>query len=267
MMTSGRHLLAALVVVSLLSASRAQSDLESPEEGGFSVLPGCGTQKMDLMLVIDTSENEAAFKEFQDFASDIIRFANPDTGLVRVGVVAYSSEVNHRIRLSDYSRTADLVSAVESLKFQPGRRDTSGGLQSMRQLFRETLGDRPDAPNVALLLTSGNSVLRTEEVSKEGRLAHDADINVFVVGVGVQDEREINDIVSSPTDETKYLVDSTDDLEWMPDVVFNQMCISESIHHFKGIRFRPCETHFPILSVIPVAFPSFKTYLFRKAFT
>ena len=51
---------------------------------------------------------------------------------------------------------------------------------------------------------------------------------MFVVGVGVKNEREINSIVSPPTDETKFLVDDVADLAFLPDVVFAQMCISES---------------------------------------
>ena len=44
----------------------------------------------------------------------------------------------------------------------------------------------------------------------------------------MKNEREINSIVSSPTDETKFLVDDIADLSFLPDVVFAQMCISES---------------------------------------
>ncbi|KAK7502425.1 hypothetical protein BaRGS_00006378, partial [Batillaria attramentaria] len=229
-MASGRHLLAVLVMASLLWANRAQDGIPpglDPEEGGF-IVPGCGTQKMDLILILDTSENEAAYRALQSFATNFVQFANPDNGLVRVGVVAYSSEVNKRIELTEFSRTVDLVSAISSLRFQPGRRDTAGGLQSMRQLFKPTLGDRPDVPNVALLLTTGNSVLRAGEVSKEARLAHDAGIHVFVVGVGVGNEREINSIVSSPTDETKFVVDDIADLSFLPDVVYSQMCITSN---------------------------------------
>ena len=68
------------------------------------------------------------------------------------------------------------------------------------------------------------------QVTKEARQAHDLGINVFVVGVGVKNEREINSIVSPPTDETKFLVDDVADLAFLPDVVFAQMCISESFH-------------------------------------
>ena len=64
-------------------------------------------------------------------------------------------------------------------------------------------------------------------MSREARQAHEEGINVFVVGVGVKDEREINDIVSSPTDETKFLVDDIADVFVLPDVVFAQMCMSK----------------------------------------
>ena len=121
---------------------------------------------MDLILVLDSSENEPAFQALKTFASNLVQFAKPDSGLIRIGVVAYSSEVNRRIELSEFTRTVDLISAISSLKYQPGRRDTAGGLQSMRQLFKTSLGDRPDAPNVALLLTTGNSVLRASEVGR-----------------------------------------------------------------------------------------------------
>ena len=55
----------------------------------------------------------------------------------------------------------------------------------------------------------------------------------------MKNEREINSIVSPPTDETKFLVDDVADLAFLPDVVFAQMCISESFQRtvYVYVRF------------------------------
>ncbi|KAL8564100.1 hypothetical protein ACOMHN_034577 [Nucella lapillus] len=220
-------MVALLLTLCILSLGAAQDDLLSasyPEEGGFSV-PGCGSQKMDLILVLDSSQNQAAFQALQDFASSLVQFANPDAGFVRVGLVVFGSRVHRQVDLRQRTGTADLVSTITSLRLQPGGRDISMGLQTMRRLFHGSLGDRPDAPNVALLLTTGNADVRASEVSRQAAGAKDQGIQMFVVGVGVQSPGQINDIASSPTEETSFLMDNIADLAFLPDVVFAQMCV------------------------------------------
>lgn len=128
----------------------------------------CGNQMMDVVLVLDVSDDAAALEAFRSFAVEFARFANLDSGLVRIGVVTYSAEVDQRVDLTRFTQTEALVRFLTSLRLQRGRRDTAGGLQAMRQLFTPERGDRPDAPNLALLLTTGNSVLRATQVRQRG---------------------------------------------------------------------------------------------------
>ncbi|XP_076459446.1 LOW QUALITY PROTEIN: uncharacterized protein LOC143292771 [Babylonia areolata] len=229
-MTRGGEVIALLLMLGLLSLTGAQSTGNGavpalyPEEGGFSV-PGCGTQKMDLILMLDSSENPASFQALQAFASSLVQFANPDAGFVRVGLVTFGSRVHQRMDLTQVSSTADMVAAIGAVPLQPGRRDMALALQTARQLFHPTLGDRPDAPNVVVLLTTGNADVREAEVANQAAGAKAQGISMFAVGVGVPNEDQINGIVSSPPDETKFLVDDIADLAFLPDVVFSQICV------------------------------------------
>jgi len=68
-------------------------------------------------------------------------------------------------------------------------------------------GDRSDAPNVAVLITDGPSNKNSWQTVPNAKAARNADINIFVIGVGLEvDPFEMKGIAGS-NDRIKYVED------------------------------------------------------------
>lgn len=188
---------------------------------------------MDLVFVVDTSQfsntSESLDKEIlvKTFLTSFLESTDIDSGKVKIGLVTFSTHPEVVFDLNRYSKSTDMVDAIFTADFIPGERNTADALGRVRsQLFAR---DRPDAPNVVLLLTSGKSnrneyrTLQEAEGLKYGR------VNIFVVGYGLdkEAEEEINEIASKPTLENTFLMDVVDELEVAKEVVFLQIFTSK----------------------------------------
>lgn len=62
------------------------------------------------------------------------------------------------IQLNEYSNRGEASQAVLDLRYQGGRTNTGAAIEYMRNtMFTSGNGDRPDVPNVAIVITDGGS--------------------------------------------------------------------------------------------------------------
>jgi len=83
-----------------------------------------------------------------------------------------------------------------------GRTNTTAALNLLRRtVFQTSAGDRPSAPNVAVLVANGESTLDGDRVSTEAAACRDAGIVMVVVAADrtMTDSVELKSIVSPPT--------------------------------------------------------------------
>ena len=95
-----------------------------------------------------------------------------------------------------------LSQAVRQLPYLGGRTNTTAALNLLRRtVFQTSAGDRPSAPNVAVLVANGESTLDGDRVSTEAAACRDAGIVMVVVAADrtMTDSVELKSIVSSPT--------------------------------------------------------------------
>ena len=79
---------------------------------------------------------------------------------------------------------ASLAAAIRAINYDGGNTNTTGGLRLMRtQIFNSANGDRPNVPDVAILITDGVPTLDVDELLEEVHL--DWAANIHIVGVGV----------------------------------------------------------------------------------
>ena len=92
-------------------------------------------------------------------------------------------------------------------------------------MFNLTNGDRPDVPNIGIIITDGQSTNGVNNTAAAARLARQAGILLIVVGIGQQGEEEYRliggDRVLSLQDYSQ-LVDSVDEL-------LNMSCFGEVV--------------------------------------
>ena len=103
-------------------------------------------------------------------------------------------------------------------------------------MFNRANGDRPNAPNVAIVLTDGVSNLNSERTIPEAIAAKKADIHMFVIGIGLAEQTdEINKLASPPIEENRFLVTNFDELDFIRAAVYDRLC--KSRYHVDWLLF------------------------------
>lgn len=79
-----------------------------------------------------------------------------------------------------YSRLSEINEAVDKIPYTYGSTNTADSLKSMREeLFNPTRGDRPDAPNIAIILTDGVSNINSRRTIPEAEAARNQVFLIF----------------------------------------------------------------------------------------
>lgn len=174
------------------------------------------------MFLVDSSDrvSEREFTKILKFIQRFIRPADIDGGRVRIGMLSFSTKANIDFGLSHFNSKEEVKDAIASVAYTPGKSHIAGALRVARTLlFLEANGDRPDIPNVAILLTKGNSNIHRRWVIPSAITTRKEGIAIFGVAIGMDDTSELDLIVNQPPSEYRLAVDSVDDLEKIRDVL------------------------------------------------
>ena len=104
------------------------------------------------------------------------------------------------------------------MPYLDGRTNTTAALNLLRRTaFHTSAGDRPSAPNVAVLVANGESTIDKDRVSTEAAACRDAGITMVVVAADrtMVDSVELRSIVSLPTQRNYF---TTQYLSALPNV-------------------------------------------------
>ena len=96
---------------------------------------------------------------------------------------------------------------MRQLPYLGGRTNTAAALNLLREaVFQTSVGDRPSAPNVVVLVANGESTLDSDRVSIEAAAGRDAGITFVVVAADrtVADSVELMSIVSPPIEDNYF---------------------------------------------------------------
>ena len=146
-----------------------------------------------------------------------------DNGLVRVAVAIYSNSATTQFQLNTYRRKRHILRAIDKIKFTYGRTNTTGALKLMRTvMFTEDNGDRPEVPNVAIIVTDGVSTIESKDTLPEADLARLEGIRIFGIGVGLANTSELEGIAGER--ENTYSIDNFDELELKMDNLYQSIC-------------------------------------------
>lgn len=152
---------------------------------------------LDLVFVIDSSgsiqeknpgpgENEYwnGQNGILQFVADFVGRLDIGENQVRVGVVKYSKQAINEIFLNRYYDKSSLQTAILNLKYIGGTTNTAEGIELMRtEQFTLGNGDRPNVPNVAVVITDGEANERIDDTETEARMAHSNGIKIYALGI------------------------------------------------------------------------------------
>jgi len=144
--------------------------------------------------------------EMLDFVKGIVGGLEIGSNKVRVGMVVFSNDYKHEFYLSDYSTQAEVLAAIDGATYLGFSTHTRDALEyAETDLFTAAHGDRAEVPNIAIVVTDGQSNVGGDDGSTDTEATIAAARNlqehgVSVISVGVTnaiDDTEIEGI-SSP---------------------------------------------------------------------
>ncbi|CAL8381391.1 unnamed protein product [Boreogadus saida] len=170
----------------------------------------CKSGPVDLVFIIDSSRSVRPheFETMRKFMIDILDTLDIGADATRVGVIQYSSQVLNEFSLKTHFKTEAMVKGINEII--PLAQGTMTGLAikyTMNVAFTPEAGDRPQVPNVAVIVTDGRPQDRVAEVAAEAR---EKGIEIYAVGVARADMTSLRAMASPPFEDHVFLVESFD---------------------------------------------------------
>uniref|UniRef100_A0A672IG08 VWFA domain-containing protein n=1 Tax=Salarias fasciatus TaxID=181472 RepID=A0A672IG08_SALFA len=118
----------------------------------------CG-KELDIVLVLDGSNSIYPWSSITDFLIRFLEKMEIGPKLSQVGIVSYGETVTHRVNLSQFDNTADLLEFVKDLPQQTGVKTMTflGIDTARREAFMAERGARPGVKKVMVIVTDGES--------------------------------------------------------------------------------------------------------------
>ena len=182
---------------------------------------------MDVVFAFDSSTSVTLenFSLLINFAKDMIKDAEIDSGSVRVGALVYSSGAAIQFDLHMYSTKQDIIEAFNRIPYIPGRTNTAEALRTIRtKMFRSKKGDRREAENVAIIVTDSPSDRNVRKTIPEARKLWARKVHVYAVGVGLSDTRELEGIATAPASKNSFTVRRFNELVTLPARILEGRC-------------------------------------------
>ena len=169
--------------------------------------PGLCDVPLDLVFVIDSSgsinfADPGNWDRVLKFVNDIVSKRVIGQTATRVGVVRYSTEVDSMFYLNTHNNKVSMMNAITGISYKGHDTNTAGGIREMRTVqFTAAHGDRPSVPNVAIVITDGESKIDPEQTVPEAEIAHGQGITVYSIGITDKVKKdEVSGISSPPHD-------------------------------------------------------------------
>ncbi|XP_067316540.1 matrilin-4 isoform X2 [Pseudorasbora parva] len=189
------------VLIAIMAATEARPQ---------SAEPKCKSGPVDLVFIIDGSRSVRPheFETMRKFMIDIIHELDIGLESTRVGVVQYSSQVQNVFSLKAFSKTEQMVKAINEII--PLAQGTMTGLAiryAMNVAFSAEEGARRNVPHVAVIVTDGRPQDRVAEVAAAAR---ESGIEIYAIGVARADMTSLRAMASPPFEDHVFLVESFD---------------------------------------------------------
>ena len=173
----------------------------------------------DIVLLLDTSGSvtDTNFQKILGFVDHLIRLIGLNDEKTRIGVVTFSTGAMIDFHLKDYRSARAITKAILEIEHVPGQTNIAAALQAMREeMFLQKNGDRPGVPNIGILITDGYSYKNYEETIPEAKKARERGIQLFAIGIGLEDEDEIKRIADD-----KNRVFGTSNFDTLAQIVYD----------------------------------------------
>ncbi|XP_072309727.1 collagen alpha-1(VII) chain [Eucyclogobius newberryi] len=195
---------------------------------------GCDKARADVVFLVDESSSIGVdnFNRIKDFIFRAVTYF-PSIGPqgTQIAVVHYSDDPRIEFRLNDNQDRSSLLRALRALPYRGGNTKTGKGIgYVLQELFQESLGMRPNAPHVLVLITDGRA---QDDVVPPSRVARALGVSVLAVGVANADINELNKIAATTNYKNIFYSPSFDDFPSIERDFINSICSDELLSEYK----------------------------------
>ncbi|XP_065916128.1 adhesion G protein-coupled receptor E2-like isoform X2 [Dysidea avara] len=190
----------------------------------------CTTNGYDVVFVLDISvsiQKNVLVGSIRNFTTRVVSFL--DIGLTRslVGLMYFAGDARVVFDLQQYRSKHTLTSALKEIDY-PKEKGTKY-IPILHLLnataHSDSIGFRPDYPNIAIILTEGKSKDEPRTLRREAKKFHMEQLyQLFAVGIGNADQDQLDTITGDPS--MVFLVDNLDEpaLEQLEKNLSQQLC-------------------------------------------
>ena len=155
-----------------------------------------------------TGQDPKKWNLVKSFVKQVISRYKISSGGVRIAVVLFSTKAHVELKLNEEHTVEGVLRRIDTLRHLGGSRNMAAGLYAMNHIvFQPKNGDRSDADNIVILMTSGTSTVKrdTQRYAKE---AKDNGVKIIGIGIGIakSDQGELFTVVSPPVDQSIFVV-------------------------------------------------------------
>jgi hypothetical protein len=156
-----------------------------------------------------------------------------EDGEYRIGLLRYSTDADIQFDLNSHDTTKEARFDVDSMKYNGGDVNTANAIDVARQqMFTTEKGDRDYARNYIILLTGQERSLSTNGAWAAAERAEDESIQLYVVGLDIDDTMELDETPSHPLSTYQYLTRNEREVMEVPDKIRATLPPSKSLHFF-----------------------------------
>lgn len=198
---------------------------------------------LDVCLILDASQSTCItdpnykkgdttcvnWKAMLNFAQAIVDNMYIGDSLTRVGCVVFATKASRKWNLTRYMDQSSLDTQIQTLEFTAGTTNTSGALDTMMSLvFNSSFGDRPDVPDVAIIVTSS---IATDPSSVQAAIdrVQAAGVTTYAIGItSAINQTSLAQLASPPKliNQTYFYVPTYSGLSQIATAVNYQICYS-----------------------------------------
>ena len=177
------------------------------------------------MFLLDSSVSVGTtnFDKQKRFVADFAGTFDIAPNAVRVGVVTFASDANNEFNLNTFQTRSETINAIKSIEYIFGGTRTDLALKyATENSFTVASGDRPEVPNILIVITDGKSN-EPELTRQEAGILLQLGVKVFAVGIGTGvDDTELGHIASA--EQYVFKIENFDAFETLKEELQNSAC-------------------------------------------
>lgn len=221
----------------------------------------CQIKGADIVFVMDVSGSigESHFKRMKNLAIDVINSFEIGLDRTRVGWISFNENAWVSFHLNVYSNKASLMSAIHGIPYEKGYTAIGRGLETLRTQGFNGGRNSFDIPEVAIVVTDGqtNTGIPTSTAAERLRRDMDRNVNVFAVGVGPGvNNAELAAVASAGIEDVQSHMHHIDN--------FNQLSTIQRLIRARTCFGKSCKTN-PWCGIIALWFTAYRCYVFQSS--